>query len=72
MARVLDNETSKMNFVSDEEAMNYFELVVNERLGITVDEFFKRYESGEYKNCGIPGITGILALVPIVQNCKTK
>lgn len=70
MESVIDKEPTKVNMMSDEDAKIYFELAVQQRLGIPTEEFFKRYEAGEYKNCGIPGITGILALIPLVRNCK--
>lgn len=72
MAKVLDKTEEDLEFMSDEDATAYFEQIVQSRLKITSEEFLARLDAGEYKNSKIPGITGLLALVPLVKSCQKK
>lgn len=63
---VLDNKNeSNIQMLNEEQAANFFENLVQSYLGLSADEFLKRYRNGEYKDaCNNPRLLKVLMMIP--------
>ncbi len=56
---------SRIRMLNPKEANEFFDNTVQSYLGITGDEFMKRYRKGEYKNaCDNPRLLKVLMMIP--------
>jgi hypothetical protein len=64
-ATLKDKHDSNMEMLNPEQVNQLFENLVNSYLGISSEEFLKRYRQGEYKDaCNDPRLLKILIMVP--------
>jgi hypothetical protein len=74
MAATETSETATeaaMHWLSDEEARAEFEAQARSRLGISGDEFLRRWDAGEYRNVFDDedhlGVLLVASLIPLVR-----
>jgi|GEM_PF-5574426 len=63
---VLDNKNEpNIQMLNEEQAAKFFENLVQSYLGLSADEFLKRYRNGEYKDaCNNPRLLKVLMMIP--------
>lgn len=67
MSTVLDNQETEIHHLTSTEAQEYFAAQVKARLGMTVEEFQSKLDSGFFKNQDDPKIIILLALLPLLD-----
>ena len=65
--------TPDVQFLNESQAMEFVAKIVKFNLGITVEEFFERYNNGEYKDaCNNPRLMRVLMMIPKAAGCGKK
>ena len=64
-AALKNRHESRIRMLNPKEANEFFDNTVQSYLGITGDEFMKRYRKGEYKNaCDNSRLLKVLMMIP--------
>ena len=53
--------------LSDDEACTLFDRQARKFLGISGEEFLRRYDAGEFRECGSLNVSRLLILMPLVR-----
>jgi len=56
--------------LSDEEACALFDRQARKFLGISGEEFLRRYDAGEFRECGSLNVVRMQILLPLVRQRK--